>query len=87
MVEHRIRKNNIINIIPDEALFEKWKRNEAFIDDYGRLVNRKPHRVLRELKHYAGNTPSMDQQGTVSQSIASVRKSSRYGSSQRDCTG
>ena len=57
MAEHRIRKNNIIYIIPDDELFTKWKNDEAFIDEYGRLMNRKPHRVLRELKHYVDNSP------------------------------
>ncbi len=52
MAEHRIRKNNIIYIIPNDELYEKLKNNEAFIDEYGRLMNRKPHRVLKELKHY-----------------------------------
>lgn len=52
MAEHRIRKNNIIYIIPNDELYEKWKNNEAFIDEYGRLMNRKPHRVLKELRHY-----------------------------------
>ena len=28
------------------------ERDEAFIDEYGRLMNRKTYRVLRELKHY-----------------------------------
>lgn len=75
MAEHRIRNNNIIYIIPDDDLFEKWKSDEAFIDDYGRLMNRKPHRVLKELKHYAENTPMMVQQRTVVSPTAPVRKS------------
>lgn len=33
MAEHRVRKNNIIYIIPDDELFAKWKSDEAFIDD------------------------------------------------------
>ncbi len=57
MSEHRIRQNNIIYIIPDDNLFEKWMNNEAFIDEYGRLINRKPHRVLRELRHYVEKPP------------------------------
>ena len=61
MDEHRIRKNNIIYIIPDDELFRKWKNDEAFIDEYGRLMNRKPHRVLRELKHYVEDTPMVQQ--------------------------
>ena len=51
MAEHRVRKYNIIYIIPTDELFIKWKNDEAFIDEYGRLMNRKPHRVLKELKH------------------------------------
>lgn len=56
MSVHRIRKNNIIYIIPSDELFLKWKNNEAFIDEYGRLMNRKPHRVLKELKHYVDDS-------------------------------
>lgn len=75
MAEHRVRKDNIIYIIPDDELFAKWERDEAFIDEYGRLMNRKPHRVLRELKYYAENTP-MVQQRTSSPPSAPARKSS-----------
>lgn len=57
MAEHRVKQNNIIYIIPDDNLFEKWMHNEAFIDEYGRLINRKPHRVLKELKHYVEKMP------------------------------
>ena len=38
-------------------------------------MNRKPHRVLRELRHYVENTP-MVQQKAVSPPAAPVRKSS-----------
>lgn len=75
MAEHRVRKDNIIYIIPNDDLFTKWKSNEAFIDEYGRLMNRKPHRVLKELKHYAENIPTV-QQGTSAPPAAPVRKSS-----------
>lgn len=75
MAEHRVRKDNIIYIIPDDELFAKWKRDEAFIDDYGRLMNRKPHRVLKELKHYVDNTP-MVQQRTSAPPVVPVRNSS-----------
>lgn len=57
MAEHRIKKNNVIYIIPNDELFEKWKADDAYIDDYGRLVNRKPHRVIKELRHYADDRP------------------------------
>ena len=56
MAEHRVRKNNIIYIIPTDELFIKWKNDKAFIDEYGRLMNRKPHRVLKELKHYVADS-------------------------------
>lgn len=75
MSEHRARKDNIIYIIPDDELFAKWKNDEAFIDEYGRLMNRKPHRVLRELKLYVENTP-MVQQRTSAPPAAPARKSS-----------
>ena len=75
MAEQRVRQNNIIYIIPDDELFAKWKRDEAFIDDYGRLMNRKPHRVLKELKHYVDNTP-MVQQRTSAHSVVPTRNSS-----------
>lgn len=75
MAEHRIKKNNIIYIIPNDELFEKWKSGEAFIDDYGRLMNRKPHRILKELKHYVENSPMVQQRSTAPPT-APTRKSS-----------
>lgn len=33
-----------------------YRKCEAFIDEYGRLMNRKPHRVLKELKHYVADS-------------------------------
>ena len=65
MAEHRIRKNNIIYIIPNDELFAKWKSGEAFVDEYGRLMNRKPHRVLKELKHYVDDSPMIQQRQPV----------------------
>ena len=65
MAEHRVRKNNIIYIIPDDELFARWRSDEAFIDDYGRLMNRKPHRVLKELKPYVDNTPMVQQRASA----------------------
>lgn len=75
MAEHRVRKDSIIYIIPNDELFAKWKSDEAFIDEYGRLMNRKPHRVLRELKYYAENTPTV-QQKTLAPPFTLARKSS-----------
>lgn len=74
MAEHRIRKNNIIYIIPNDELFTKWKNDEAFIDDYGRLMNRKPHRVLKELKHYVENAPMIQQRSAAPPAVF-IRKS------------
>lgn len=48
MAEHRVPKGNIIYIIPTDELFIKYKNNEAFIDEYGRLMNRKPHGVVMQ---------------------------------------
>lgn len=57
MAEHRIRKNGIIYIIPTDELFQKLRKNEAFIDDYGRLVDARTKRVIKELKPIADNQP------------------------------
>lgn len=75
MAEHRVRKNNIIYIIPDDELFRKWKNDETFIDEYGRLMNRKPHRVLKELKHYVEDEPMVHQRTSVPPAVP-ARKSS-----------
>ncbi len=76
MAEHRVKKNSIIYIIPDDELFLKLKNGEAYIDDYGRLMNRKPHRVLRELKHYVENPPVV-QQRNAAPPAAPVKRSSQ----------
>ena len=75
MAEHRVTKSNITYIIPTDELFRKLKNDEAFIDEYGRLMNRKPHRVLKELKHYVDNTPVAQQRPSASP-IAPIRKDS-----------
>lgn len=75
MAEHRVRKNSIIYIIPTDELFDKLMNDEAFIDEYGRLINRKPNRVLKELKHYVDNMP-MVQQRPSALPANPVRKSS-----------
>ena len=46
MAEHRIPKNNVIYVIPDDNLYLKYKSGEAFIDEYGSLVNIETHRVF-----------------------------------------
>lgn len=65
MAEHQLRRKGIIYIIPTDELFLKLKNGEAFIDDYGRLINRKPHRVLKELKHYAADVPEPQRSSVV----------------------
>ena len=57
MAEHRVRKDDIIYTLPNDELFQMWKDGEAFIDDYGRLVNHKTHRVIKELKPSAIKRP------------------------------
>ena len=57
MSEHRVKRNGIIYIIPNDELYQKYIKNEAFIDDYGRLMNRRPNRVLKELKHIGDDRP------------------------------
>ncbi len=75
MAKHRVRKNNIIYIIPDDEFFRKWKNDETFIDAYGRLMNRKPQRILKELKHSVEDAP-MAQQRTSVPPVTTARKNS-----------
>lgn len=57
---HEVEKNGIVYIIPDDELYQKYVNDEAFIDEYGRLINRKPHRVLKELKHFTYDVSKED---------------------------
>lgn len=75
MAQHEVKKNNIFYIIPNDELYEKYRNDEAFIDEYGRLMNRKPYRVLKELKHYANNEPRVPQQN-ISPPVSPKRESS-----------
>lgn len=63
MAEHKLRKKGIIYIIPTDELFLKLKNDEASIDDYGRLIDRKTQRVLKELKYYAADAFGVQQKG------------------------
>lgn len=45
--------------------------NEAFIDEYGRLIDRKPHRVLKELRHFASNVQADDSDENYSYELSS----------------
>ncbi len=75
MAEHKVPKKDIIYIIPNDELYLKYINDEAFIDDYGRLMNRKPHRVLKELKHYAVKK-TIDQQQYSNVPVVPYRKKS-----------
>ena len=57
LAKYRIKQNGIIYIIPNDELYHKYQNGEAFIDKYGRLINIKPHRVLKELEHIADDRP------------------------------
>ena len=59
MAKHQIRQNGIIYIIPNDELYQKYLNHEAFIDKYGRLMNIKPHRVLKELEQIADDRPAV----------------------------
>lgn len=65
MAEHKLRKKGIIYIIPTDELFLKLKNDEASIDDYGRLIDRKTHRVLKELKYYAADALRVQQREEI----------------------
>lgn len=75
MAKHPVPKGGIVYIIPTDELFEKYQRDEAYIDKYGRLINRKPHRVLKELEHYAAGEPMMQKKEPNLPIIAAPRNS------------
>lgn len=51
MAEHSVLHNGIIYIIPNDDLYQKYENDEAFIDKYGRLIDSKSKRVIKELEH------------------------------------
>ena len=76
MASHPVPKGGIVYIIPTDELFEKYRRDEAYIDKYGRLMNRKPHRVLKELEHYAAGKLMVQKKEPNPPIVASVRSPS-----------
>lgn len=51
MAEHSVSYNGIIYIIPTDDLYRKYENSEAFIDKYGRLIDSKSKKVIKELEH------------------------------------
>lgn len=51
MAEHSVSHNGIIYIIPTDDLYRKYENSEAFIDKYGRLIDSKSKKVIKELEH------------------------------------
>lgn len=57
MSEHNVPYNGIIYIIPNDELYQKYKNSEAFIDKYGRLIDLKSKKVIKELEHKGDQRP------------------------------
>ena len=57
MAEHNVPYNGIIYIIPNDELYQKYKNSEAFIDKYGRLIDLKSKKVIKELEHKGEQRP------------------------------
>ena len=57
MSEHNVPYNGIIYIIPNDELYQKYNNNEAFIDKYGRLIDLKSKKVIKELEHKGDQRP------------------------------
>ena len=57
MAEHMVSYNGIIYIIPNNELYQKYENGEAFIDKYGRLIDSKSKKVIKELEHKGDRRP------------------------------
>ena len=57
MAEHSVHHNGIIYIIPNDELYRKYENGEAFIDKYGRLIDSKSKKVIKELEHKGDRRP------------------------------
>ena len=57
MAEHYVPYNGIIYIIPNDELYQKYKNSETFIDKYGRLIDLKSKKVIKELEHKGDHRP------------------------------
>lgn len=57
MAEHSVPYNGIIYIIPNDELYRKYENDEAFIDKYGRLIDSKSKKVIKELEQKGDRRP------------------------------
>lgn len=71
MSQYEVEQDGIIYIIPDDKFYQKFMNDEAFIDEYGRLIDRKSHRVLKELRHFASNAQADDSDENYSCELSS----------------
>lgn len=57
MPKHRVKRNGIFYIIPNDELYQRYRNGEAFIDKYGRLIDSQTKRVVKELEQIADERP------------------------------
>lgn len=67
MAEHSVSYNDIIYIIPTDELYQKYENSEAFIDKYGRFVDSKSKKVIKELEHKGDRRPIVQRKVVVVQ--------------------
>lgn len=67
MAEYRVPYNDIFYIIPNDELYWKFKNGEAFIDKYGRLIDSKSKKVIKELEHKGDRRPVVQRNVVVVQ--------------------
>lgn len=69
MAEHSVSYNGIIYIIPNDELYRKYENSEAFIDKYGRLIDSKSKKVIKELEHKGDRRPVVQRKVVVVQPL------------------
>jgi hypothetical protein len=57
VAEHYVLYNGIIYVIPNDELYRKYENGEALIDKYGRLIDSKSKKVIKELIHKSDQRP------------------------------
>lgn len=67
MAEHSVLYNGIIYVIPNDELYRKYENDEAFIDKYGRLIDSKSKKVIKELEHKGDRRPVVQRKVVVVQ--------------------
>lgn len=67
MAVHSVSYNGIIYIIPNDELYWKYENSEAFIDKYGRLIDSKSKKVIKELEHKGDRRPVVQRNVVVVQ--------------------